>query len=171
MGREENCPCERPSRSTTNNTITRRKQGYPVDDEDGSGDQEVGCSGKSCRSCTGRVIADCVAVCCCPCAVVNIFTLTFLKLPWMMGRKCLGLGNKKKRKLKNDEKTMDQNGISRRDEGQETKSESLQGLEEEQEEKEEHCARFEADKVWLELYKVDHLGFGRVSFTGIQSLE
>lgn len=31
---------------------------------------------------------------------------------------------------------------------------------------------FEAEKVWLELYQVGHLGFGRVSFTGsgIQSL-
>ena len=26
----------------------------------------------------------------------------------------------------------------------------------------------EAERVWLELYQIGHLGFGRVSFTGIQ---
>lgn len=84
-----------------------------------------------------------------------------------MGRKCLGLGNKKKKKLKNDDNTeKDRSGISRKDEGVERKSQNL-----EEEEKEEYSARFEAEKVWLELYKIDQLGFGRVSFTGIQSLE
>lgn len=29
-------------------------------------------------------------------------------------------------------------------------------------------ARFEAERVWLELYQIGHLGFGRLSFTGIQ---
>ncbi|KAL0735881.1 hypothetical protein Bca4012_012091 [Brassica carinata] len=29
-------------------------------------------------------------------------------------------------------------------------------------------ARVEAERVWLELYQIGHLGFGRVSFTGIQ---
>ena len=28
-------------------------------------------------------------------------------------------------------------------------------------------ARDEAERVWLELYQIGHLGFGRVSFTGI----
>lgn len=30
--------------------------------------------------------------------------------------------------------------------------------------------REEADRVWLELYQLGHLGFGRVSFSGNQSL-
>ena len=84
----------------------------------------------------------------------------------MMGRKCLGLGNKKKKKIKNDDTEKDRSGISRKDEGVERKSENLEEVE-----KEEYSARFEAEEVWLELYKIDQLGFGRVSFTGIQSLE
>lgn len=28
-------------------------------------------------------------------------------------------------------------------------------------------ARDEAERVWLELYQIGHLGFGKVSFTGI----
>ncbi|KAD5961121.1 hypothetical protein R6Q59_014107 [Mikania micrantha] len=138
--------------------------------EDG---QAVGCSGKSCRSCTGGVIADCVAVCCCPCAVVNFFTLAFLKLPWMMGRKCLGhLGKKrKKKKLTNEGK----DGISRKEEGQNGDIGKVTTIVEVEVEDGEsgsckHSARFEAERVWLELYKVDNLGFGRVSFSGIQSL-
>lgn len=153
MGIEvNNCPCELSSRNTTTNGITRRNYRYPVD-ESGPEDQEVGCSGKSCRSCTGRVIADCIAVCCCPCAVINLFTLTFLKLPWMIGRKCIGLVHKKKKKsiINNEKKISDRNGVSRKDEGLETKSENLKALEEVEE------------KVWLELYKVDQFGFGRVS--------
>ncbi|KAM0022642.1 hypothetical protein Hdeb2414_s0023g00630851 [Helianthus debilis subsp. tardiflorus] len=115
---------------------------------------QVKCYGKSCQSCAGRVIADCVAVSCCPCAVVNIFTLAFLKLPWMMGRKCLGNKNKKKKLIKHEDK----DGSSRREQG----AIELGSC--------KYSARFEAERVWLELYKVDHLGFGRVSFSGIQSL-
>ncbi|CAH1420656.1 unnamed protein product [Lactuca virosa] len=173
MVREENnCPCENPSRNTPPTTgITRRNHRYPAEEGGGPQDPDVGCSGQSCRSCTAGAIADCVAVCCCPCAVVNFFTLTCLKLPWMMGRKCLGLGNKKKKKLKNDEKEKDRSGILRKVEGLESKkSENLRALEEQEDEKDDHSARFETE-VWLELYKVDELGFGRVSFTGIQSLE
>ncbi|XP_076957983.1 uncharacterized protein LOC143633593 [Bidens hawaiensis] len=161
MGKEvNNCPCELPQRN-----VTRRKHGHPVEV---TGDPEAGCSGKSCRSCTAAVIADCVAVCCCPCAVVNIFTLTFFKLPWMIGRKCLNLGNKKRNKLKQkhiEKDNKDPSVISRKDEGLETKIENVVKGEEEE------SARVDAEKVWLEMYKVDQLGFGRVSFTGIQSLE
>ncbi|XP_076943524.1 uncharacterized protein LOC143613791 [Bidens hawaiensis] len=166
MGKEvSNCPCELPPRTATTTTVTRRKHGQPVE---ATGDPEVGCSGKSCRSCTAAVIADCVAVCCCPCAVVNIFTLTFFKLPRMIGRKCLSLGNKRRKKLKHSEKHKDPSVVSGKDEGLEMKIENVGG---EEAKEEEECERVDAEKVWLELYKVDQLGFGRVSFTGIQSLE
>src|SRR5688572_27896661 len=70
-----------------------QRHGTVVDDEDGD---PIKCSGKSCRSCSGRLIADCVAVCCCPCAVVNILALAFLKIPWIVGRKCFRMVKKKK---------------------------------------------------------------------------
>ncbi|KAI3793942.1 hypothetical protein L1987_36565 [Smallanthus sonchifolius] len=136
MGRQQQTY---PSETTTG--ITKRCSRKQVIDE------------KSCRYCMASVIADCVAVCCCPCAVVNFFTLTFLKLPWMMGRKCLG-SKKKKKKLKNED------------------SGKVPAIEEEEEESGscKYSARFEAERVWLELYKVDNLGFGRVSFNGIHAL-
>ncbi|XP_076944815.1 uncharacterized protein LOC143615603 [Bidens hawaiensis] len=131
-------------------------------------DDEVKCSGKACQSCTARVIADCVAVCCCPCAVVNFFTLAFLKVPWMMGRRYLSKKKKKKRKLKNEGK----DGISRKDQGENEDLGKVTAVEGKDDESGsgKYSARFEAERVWLELYRVDNLGFGRVSFSGIQSL-
>nr|GEV29049.1 hypothetical protein [Tanacetum cinerariifolium] len=132
--------------------------------------EKVECSSQSCQSCTARVIADCIAVCCCPCAVVNFFTLTLVKLPYMMGRKCLGNMAKKKKKkksLKNGEKDV----ISRKEQGENVDLGRVTAIEEEVDVGgTKYSARFEAERVWLELYRVDNLGFGRVSFTGIQSL-
>ncbi|CAF1885456.1 hypothetical protein Bca4012_047890 [Brassica carinata] len=58
------------------------------------GDQ-VKCSG---RSWAAAAIADCVALCCCPCAIINFLTLTFVKVPWIIGRRCLGGRRKKQNK-------------------------------------------------------------------------
>lgn len=161
---------------------TGKQHRYAVDDEE----DQVECSGRSCRSCTAGMLADCVALCCCPCAVVNFLTLAFLKVPWMVGRRCLGKGKKKfrkrleKRKTKCCERSESNNNvgvgnvISRKEELElegalEIESSSFGFVGEEQKDN-NYSARFEAEKVWLELYQVGHLGFGRVSYTGIQSL-
>ncbi|XAR58198.1 hypothetical protein NMG60_11026611 [Bertholletia excelsa] len=139
--------------------------------EDDGGEDFSRCSGKYCRSCTGGVIADCVAVCCCPCAVLSFFSLAFFKAPWMMGRRCLGLGKKKESKRKYERSgsgfTEDMDGISRKGrEGFGIPELLISGFEEE-DELGNFNARSEAESVWLELYQVGHLGFGRVSYTGI----
>lgn len=84
-----------------------------------------------------------------------------------MGKKCLSNLNKKnsnKKKLKNKGKDV----ISRKEQGENGDFEKVTAIEENEETK--YSARFEAERVWLELYRVDNLGFGRVSFNGIQSL-
>ncbi|KAL6994349.1 hypothetical protein U1Q18_012455 [Sarracenia purpurea var. burkii] len=137
----------------------------------------IGCSGKNCRSCTAGLIADCVAVCCCPCAVVSFFALVFLKAPWMMGRRCLGLGKKKRRRLEKKRKCeriegdggVGIDGNSRKRGVEVGTLEMTTGSEGEEEQQNNLSARFEAERVWFELYQLGHLGFGRVSFTGIQS--
>lgn len=141
-----------------------RKSRYPVQEDDDD-DDRIKCSGKNCRSCTGGMIADCVAVCCCPCAVVNLLALAFVKVPWMVGRKCLGLGKKNqrkklemKRKCEKDERELDSMG------GKLSSEISCEFGEEEG--KDNVCPRSEAEKVWLELYQVGQLGFGRVSSSG-----
>ncbi|GFP99725.1 hypothetical protein PHJA_002116600 [Phtheirospermum japonicum] len=132
----------------------RRRLRRHAEDEDG-GDPTVACTGKSCQSCTAGVIADCVAVCCCPCAVVNILTLAFVKLPWAVARRCLG-GRRK----------VAAGGDWRRG-GNAAAMGTGMGFREREGQKREFRRILWAEDVWLELYEVGHLGFGRVSFTGI----
>lgn len=120
-------------------------------------DDTIKCSGKSCRSCSGGLIADCVAVCCCPCAVVNILALAFLKIPWMVGRKCLRMVKKKKledKKRKHDKSITITDSIVQ------------EGIHVEQELKDSFSTTIDVDQIWLDLYQVGSMGFGRVSFTG-----
>lgn len=163
---EEN-PRKGGTQEASRNGPTGRKHRY-TDEDDESAGYRIKCSGKSCRSCTAGIIADCVAVCCCPCAVVNLLTLAFVKVPYMMGRKCLGKRKKKKKREMVLER--EREGIFWREKemGVEIGIGEELGLEKEEN---NYSARFEAEKVWLELYQVGHLGFGRVSFTGIQSLD
>ncbi|KAL0431656.1 UNVERIFIED_CONTAM: hypothetical protein Sradi_0791600 [Sesamum radiatum] len=167
---------QNPSPASTSSSAAavkdcRRLRRHSVDEDVGD---PVACTGKSCQSCTAGVIADCVAVCCCPCAVVSILALAFVKLPWAVARKCLGR-QRRKRMLEERRKRGggDRDGISEKGRVEEGMSEivlSCRGgvIGEEEEEVNDHfSAEFKAEEVWLELYEVGHLGFGRVSFTGI----
>ncbi|KAK4426148.1 hypothetical protein Salat_1383300 [Sesamum alatum] len=155
------------SSSSTGKDCRRLRRRHSVDEDVGD---PVACTGKSCQSCTAGVIADCVAVCCCPCAVVSILALAFVKLPWAVARRCLGR-RRKKRMLAERRKRGggDRDGISEKGRVEEGMSEivlSCRGRGEE-EVNDDFSAEFKAEEVWLELYEVGHLGFGRVSFTGI----
>nr|XP_043633561.1 uncharacterized protein LOC122604757 [Erigeron canadensis] len=172
MGHEIN---KIPSKPTTGISKRCRRQVEDAGEVECS-DKSSSSSSISCKSCTARVIADCVAICCCPCALVNFFTLTLVKVPYMMGRKYLSNLSKKK-KLKNDQEKG--GNISKKDETSKNQDlgEVVTAIVESENEEElmessnnKYSARFEAERVWLELYRVDHLGFGRVSFNGIQSL-
>ncbi|EMS60396.1 hypothetical protein TRIUR3_25065 [Triticum urartu] len=44
-------------------------------------------AGQSCGTCGASAVANCVALCCCPCAVVSCFTLALVKAPYMAGRR------------------------------------------------------------------------------------
>lgn len=149
-----------PAGPTTTTGTSRRSRGrFAVDD---TGDL-IECSGKYCRSCTAGMIADCVALCCCPCAVLHCFALAFVKAPWMMGRRCLGLGKKKKKKnkgqkikRKEDDVVLERNhkeGNLRKGWVEEGMLEMVSGFGEAEE------MAFEAEKVWVEMYQIGHLGF------------
>ncbi|KAL4355283.1 hypothetical protein GQ457_06G041350 [Hibiscus cannabinus] len=165
----------RTGRIVVGPTARKKKDEAAIDE---SGDL-IKCSGKYCRSCTAGVIADCVALCCCPCALLNLLTLALVKVPWKVGRRCLGFGKKKKKKKRNrvemerkcKKKCCDCSEIETTSSGKMREFSTVFGVEEEEEEEGKQeignfSARFEAEKVWLELYQVGHLGFGRVSFTG-----
>ncbi|CAN4079233.1 unnamed protein product [Withania somnifera] len=185
----------RPGNVTPSSRITAVRNHRHVEAVD---DDPIECTGKSCKSCTAGVVADCVALCCCPCAVINILALTFLKIPWMMGRKCLVKGKKKlsskrSQKKKKEDRKMDKSysyrgcvtyeldstdgRISTRSvkvEEEEIITEngkkSLGIVIGEKEDKNNNRTKYDAEEFWLDLYEqVGHLGFGRVSFTGIHS--
>lgn len=134
---------ENPTKNPSKNEPRRRNRA-PLAGEDG----QPKCSGKSC---TAGVIADCVALCCCPCALVNLLILAFVKVPYMIGKKCL-----KKRKKKKKVNVVE--------------SQSSEEVENESRSNNNWSGRFEEEKIWLELYQIGHLGFGRLSFTDLQSL-
>ncbi|KAH9611619.1 hypothetical protein KSS87_020865, partial [Heliosperma pusillum] len=48
----------------------------------------IDCSGEHCQSCAVSLMADCVAVCCCPLALVSLLALAFVKVPYLAGRRC-----------------------------------------------------------------------------------
>ncbi|WJX72357.1 hypothetical protein P8452_56244 [Trifolium repens] len=125
----------------------------------------IECSGKYCKSCTTGLIADCVALCCCPCVVLHCFALAFIKAPWIMGRKCLGLGNKHKNKNKSGcchkrkciKGHQDVNVVLEGNKEMDLKigwpTSPMDSVN----------VGFEAEKVWHELYQIGHLDFGRCS--------
>ncbi|RWW14986.1 hypothetical protein BHE74_00007413 [Ensete ventricosum] len=151
-----------------------RRRRFAAPDEAGD---HVECSGASCRSCAAVMVADCVALGCCPCAVVDVLALALVKVPWAVSRRCLGM-------LKRRE------GASRRrrvrDEGGEERARRevvVEGREAKSLEKMKRMAdagdvgaregenghggqRSDADTVWMELYQIGHWGFGRLSFSG-----
>ncbi|KAG9136403.1 hypothetical protein Leryth_024459 [Lithospermum erythrorhizon] len=176
---------ETPSPASSRNELQRKSHRYAAEEEDGD-DDSVKCTGKACQSCTAGLIADCVAICCCPCAVVNILAFTFLKIPYMMGRKWLKKGRMKMRdnlerkrkceRIEHDSEMVvegkDGNSRKRRVDHEGVMLQNDLVLEFGVEElRGNFSAKFEdvEEDVWLELYKIGHLGFGRVSFSGIPS--
>ncbi|PIN01484.1 hypothetical protein CDL12_26008 [Handroanthus impetiginosus] len=163
-----------PASSSSSAAVGKQCRRLRRHTEEEDGGDPVACTGKSCQSCTAGVIADCIAVCCCPCAVVNILALAFFKLPWAVARKCLAGRKRKSRRRVLEERRKrswgDRDGISEKVRVEDGTSEivlsSTGGLIGE-ELNDNFSAEFRAEDVWLELYEVGHLGFGRVSFTGI----
>lgn len=133
---------------------------FAAAEEEGDGGETIECSGKYCRSCTAGMIADCVALCCCPCAVFNCLALAFVKAPWMVGRRCLGFG-KKKRKRKKKAKMIEYDVVLERNYKEEGNTRIGGWVEESMVEMVSGEMAFEAaEKVWKEMYdEIGHFGF------------
>ncbi|CAL9187101.1 unnamed protein product [Musa hybrid cultivar] len=133
----------------------------------------VECSGNSCRSCTAVLVANCIALGCCPCAVVNMLTLTLVKVPWMVSRRwwqSLRRTGASQRRRVADAATVGREGTS-----SEMKRNYKWNEEGAVGERKGHSGRGSLpsslganDGVWEELYRVGNWGFGRVSFSGTQ---
>ncbi|KAM0945982.1 hypothetical protein DsansV1_C09g0089951 [Dioscorea sansibarensis] len=141
----------------------------------------VECSGKCCRACTAFILADCIAVSCCPCAVLSLLTMALFKVPLMVGRRFFSSLKKKggnisnnnnKKKKKNTAVVVVEKGTNGDDEAVKDVIVSKNSFEEE--EGVNACINghlfggLEAERVWLEIYQVGNWGFGRVSFSGVK---
>lgn len=136
---------------------------FAAGEEEGAAAEQVECS----PSCTAVVVADCVALGCCPCAVAAALVwLALVKAPWAASRRCMRMLRRslRRRRVGDD----DRNNEAAK------KKASPRGVEEAaarsdwEEVVEGMGSRFEPDRVWLELYQIGQWGFGRLSFSGLQ---
>jgi hypothetical protein len=115
---------------------------------------------RRCRSCAAVAIADCVALGCCPCAVVSLLALALVKAPFVVGRRCVGRLRRRRRLLLHQKRVRDheeEKGVGKAT-AVVVAATSARGT---------GATTTEADLAWLEeMYRVGHWGFGRVSFSG-----
>jgi hypothetical protein len=117
-------------------------------------------TGRRCRSCAAVAIADCVALGCCPCAVVSLLALALVKAPFVVGRRCVGRLRRRRRLLLHQKRVRDheeEKGVGKAT-AVVVAATSAGGT---------GATTTEAELAWLEeMYRVGHWGFGRVSFSG-----
>ncbi|XP_040381885.1 uncharacterized protein LOC121054926 [Oryza brachyantha] len=147
---------------------------------------------QSCGTCGASAVASCVALCCCPCAVVSCLTLAFVKAPYLAGRRCAArLASKRRRRMM--VKQGGRPGATPRktnrvwdldDDQQEWRPDGGGGGGAVQEERKDRRSpgpgdasdaavgegsgrvrsRVDAaEKTWVEIYQLGHWGFGRLS--------
>ncbi|GJM89785.1 hypothetical protein PR202_ga06005 [Eleusine coracana subsp. coracana] len=153
----------------------RRRRGLDVGGE--SPTTTTAAARRRCRSCAAFAIADCVALGCCPCAVVSLLGLALVKAPLVVGRRCVGRLRRRRRLLLLDKRVRDVAADEEKKGGDAKKlalapgptagiapdwavaggpTTTTTGL-----------GTTEAELAWLEeMYRVGHWGFGRVSFSG-----
>ncbi|KAF8726734.1 hypothetical protein HU200_019204 [Digitaria exilis] len=75
------------------------RRGRWFDEESPTTAAAAGRAGWRCRSCAAVAIADCVALGCCPCAVVSLLGLALVKAPLVVGRRCVGRLRRRRRRF------------------------------------------------------------------------
>lgn len=139
---------------------------------------------QSCGTCGASAVANCVALCCCPCAVVSCFTLALVKAPYVAGRRWVRLAQKRRirgtlRKTKRVRSLDDQldnveglDGTERASKeywtgelGRPTASGWWGNTNDVTVSGEGRMRVSVTEKAWMEMYEVGHWGFGRLSFS------
>ncbi|XP_062179747.1 uncharacterized protein LOC133884375 [Phragmites australis] len=143
----------------------------PEEDE-----QATRCTRQSCRTCGASAVASCVALCCCPCAVVSCLTLSLVKAPYVAGRRCaVRLARRRLRKARRV-RDLDDDGRLKGELGafaavlpQRSKEwgelPGAAAFVAEGRARAPSSRTDAAEKVWAEMYQVGLWGFGRLSFS------
>ncbi|XP_039851656.1 uncharacterized protein LOC120710074 isoform X2 [Panicum virgatum] len=163
--------------------------GVPVVDQ-------AGCTAQTCRSCVAVTLADAIALGCCPCAVVSLLGLAFVKAPLAVARRCLRRLRRRRGELRHKKRVRDMDTAAKpkcraaaaagggRGRGHgalevldaDAVAKGARGLDDsEADARGEDAARaggsnsssgrLDAEKVWMEMYRVGHWGFGRLSIS------
>ncbi|XP_066314673.1 uncharacterized protein [Miscanthus floridulus] len=156
---------------------------------------QADCTAQTCRSCVAVTLADAIALGCCPCAVVSLLGLAFVKAPLALARRCLRRLRRRRGELRHKKRVRDVDGPAakakcrRSDDaaGGHGAMEALDaadaaskgawwGLEVDARgeaatraarasNSSSASGRLDAEKVWMEMYRVGHWGFGRLSIS------
>lgn len=142
---------------------------------------------QSCGTCGASALANCVALCCCPCAVVSCFTLALVKAPYVAGRRWVrraktrrisrGVLRKTRRVRDLDDQLYQVEGlggsggaarVSKEDWGELGRAAASGWWENTSDVNLLGDGRMRVsvtEKAWMEMYDVGHWGFGRLSFS------
>jgi hypothetical protein len=151
---------------------------------------QADCTAQTCRSCVAVTLADVIALGCCPCAVVSLLGLAFVKAPLAVARRCLRRLRRRRGELRHKKRVRDMDPAAKakcRGVGGRGALEALDleldaftaaaakgAVVLETDVRGETAARaarasnsssgrLDAEKVWMEMYRVGHWGFGRLS--------
>ncbi|PKA47229.1 hypothetical protein AXF42_Ash017174 [Apostasia shenzhenica] len=159
-----------PRRSRSKGRRRRLVDGAPDGGDGGDGKSEK-LSCRSFQSCAAAAVADSIAVCCCPCAVVSFLALALVKAPWAAGRRCLRALRRRSGALgktqavegtwmggeRSKEKEMEKRRRTEK---------ALQiGMGEGGGGGEGFWRELAEERVWKEMYELGFWGFGRVSIS------
>jgi hypothetical protein len=133
---------------------------------------QADCTAQTCRSCVAVTLADAIALGCCPCAVVSLLGLALVKAPLALARRCL---RRLRGELRHRKRVRDMHGPADKakcrrssDAGAGATSRGAWALEAAARARASNSSssgsgRLDAEKVWMEMYRVGHWGFGRLS--------
>ncbi|PWZ18408.1 hypothetical protein Zm00014a_015903 [Zea mays] len=130
-------------------------------DEERPHPHQPAAAGWRCRSCAAAAIADCVALGCCPCAVVALLALALVRAPLAVGRRLRSRRRSAlRRKRVRDVAAKVAAGAAPGGTTPLDPAAAATPVRQQQTAEVEELA-------WLdEMYRVGHWGFGRVSFSG-----
>ncbi|CAO1945420.1 unnamed protein product [Urochloa humidicola] len=191
-------------------TASRRGRFYHPDGHGGSGGERCGsptaatavpvvdqaeCTAQTCRSCVAVTLADVIALGCCPCAVVSLLGLAFVKALLAVARRCLRRLRRRHGELRHKKRVRDMdpsakakcrsaaadNGAGGHVHGALEALEVLDAAAAAAAAKDARGSEtaatrsarasnsssgtLDAEKVWMEMYRVGQWGFGRLSIS------
>lgn len=159
---------------------------------------QADCTAQTCRSCVAVTLADAIALGCCPCAVVSLLGLAFVKAPLALARRCLQRLRRRRGELRHKTRVRDVDGPAAKakcrrssdaggggrghgamealDAADAASKAAWWGLEADARgeaamraarasNSSSASGRLDAEKVWMEMYRAGHWGFGRLSIS------